>query len=335
MGRLNAVTTDGFCGRLWVRRRNGRIAALTALLLATCSNVALAAGEGAHRHVTSRADGPSGVVLALLIAFAGALLGALVAYAARELRRAWSHRRGLLTGFWLWVTYDPGDIDMDHPVFSIELLEIKHRHSVHGGKIRGTAWRVFADEDSSTWDRRWTLTGWPLEEFVECVYKSETGGGNGVVNMWRTNPGYEGEYIPARKASRRGQPHDSIVTEWARLPQEFPEKLKQAIELIPADEARNYPRRVRRALGLAKPLLRQVEEWLPYAIASVDNQFALQATLASRVQEQELGRENGSLEIYRKDLRLGRHSAIHRLREAEHDRAEDDRELADDSRSAA
>jgi hypothetical protein len=336
MTRANATIAGKICGRLRASARSCGIVALTALIVAASASVACAAGPSAsgHHQVVSRIDGPSGVPVALLIAFAGAVLGALAAYAGRVLRTRWSHRRGLLTGLWLWVTYNRGDGKMERPVFSIELLEIKHRHSTSGEKIRGTAWRVFAHKDMSTWDRRWTLTGYALDRFVECVYKSETGGGNGVVNMWRTNPGYEGEYIPARKASRRGQPHDSIVTEWARLPRELPQQLKEAIELIPEDEAKKYPRRVRRALGLGKPLLVHVKEWLPYAVALSDNQLALQATQTNRPTEGDAEQEKRSLEIYRRDLGLLQHSTVRSLRQVQADEPKSEGEHGD-TRSAA
>jgi hypothetical protein len=315
MTRSEAQTTKKRRGRRHICRLGCSAVALATLVLAASASATFAAtgSERVQYQVASRTDDLNGVPLALLIAFAGALLGALVAYFARQLRTMWKHRRGLLTGFWFWVTYNRDDREMERPVFSIELLEVKHRHSVHGEKIRGTAWRVFADEDFSTWDRRWTLTGWALEDGVECVYKSETGGGNGVVNMWRTKPGYEGEYIPARNASRRGEPHDSIVTEWARLPRELPQKLKEAVELIPEEDAKKYPRRVRRALGLNKPVLKRLGEWLPYAIAPIDNQLVLQAALASR-QVEDTEQEARALEIYRSDLHLDRHGNVHPIR---------------------
>lgn len=289
------------------------VIALTALVVAASASVAYAAGGvKLHHPVTPQADVLSGVPLGLLVAFAGAVLGAFAAFAGRELRKAWSHHRGLLTGFWLWITYERGDLTMSRPVVSIELLEIKHRLTAGGEKIRGAAWRVFAHKERSTWDRLWTLTGWAKGTFVECVYMSETGGGDGVVNMWKTNPGYEGEYIQARKVAKRGQPNDSIVTEWARLPRELPQRLKEAVACIPAEDAERYPRRVRRALGLSKPLGTRLREQLPYAAATVDNQLALQATLASKVAEAELELEQERLAIYRCDLQLGEHSGVRR-----------------------
>lgn len=336
MTRSEAETTKKRRGRACIRSLGCSVIALAALVVAASASATFAAtgGERVHYQVASGTDGLSGVPLALLIAFTGALLGALVAYLARELRTMWSHRRGLLTGLWFWVTYNRDDRTMERPVFSIELLKVKHRHSAHGEKIRGTAWRVFADKDVSTWDRRWTLTGWALEDGVECVYKSETGGGNGVVNMWRSNPGYEGEYIPARNASRRGEPHDSIVTEWARLPCELPQKLKEAVELIPEEEAKKYPRRVRRALGLNKPVLKQLGEWLPYAVAPIDNQLVLQAALASRQAEGDVEQEARSLEIYRSDLHLDRRGNVHPIRPLDLPRPGSDRDIDADSSAA-
>ncbi len=315
------------------------VVALVALVFAASASVAYAAGGAKLRHpVAASADGLSGVPLGLLVAFAGAVLGAFAAFAGRELRKAWSHHRGLLTGFWLWITYERGDLTMDRPVFSIELLEIKHHLSAAGEKIRGTAWRVFADRERSTWDRRWTLTGYAMDKFVECVYKSETGGGNGVVNMWRTNPGYEGEYIQARKAAVRGRPNDSIVTEWARLPRELPQRLKEAVARIPAEDAERYPRRVRRALGLGKSLATRVREQLPYAAAAVDNQLALEAALASEISELEQAGEReqaGPITIYRRDLRLGEHSKVQRPRSIGPSRLDDDAPGSDPEDRAA
>jgi hypothetical protein len=300
------------------------VMALTALIVAATTGVAFAAsGVKLQHHAASHTGGLSRTLADLLVAFAGAVLGAFAAFAGRELRKAWSNHRGLLTGFWLWVTYERGDLTMSRPVFSVELLEVKHRLSAGGEKIRGTAWRVFADKERSTWDRRWTLIGWAKDKFVECVYKSETGGGNGVVNMWKTNPGYEGEYVPAQKAEERGRPNDSIVTEWARLPRELPQRLKEAVARIPAEDAERYPRRVRRALGLSKPIGVQLRERLPYAAAPVDNELALQAMLAGNATEEELER----LVIHRCDLQLGEHSKQRRLHSIEPSQVDTERDV--------
>jgi hypothetical protein len=290
------------------------VVALTALIVAATAGVAFAAGGvKPQHHVASHADGLSRTLADLLVAFIGAVLGAFAAFAGRELRKAWRNHRGLLTGFWLWVRYERGDLTMSRPVFSVELLQVKHRLSAGGGKIRGTAWRVFADKERSAWDRRWTLIGWAKDKFVECVYTSETGGEDGVVNMWKTNPGYEGEYIQARKAAERGQPNDSIVTEWARLPRELPQRLKEAVARIPAEEAKRYPRRVRLALGLSKPLGAQLRQRLPFAAAPLDDQLAPQATSTSNAPEGEMER----FVIHRCDLQLGEHSKPRRLQSIE------------------
>jgi hypothetical protein len=316
MTRHETETRD-FRARIGACAEAAGVVALTALIFGTSAGAAFAAGGvKLHRSSAPHADVLTGLTLGLLVAFAGAVLGALAAFAGRELRKAWSHHRGMLTGFWLWVTYERGDLTMSRPVFSIELLQIKHHQSAAGETIRGTAWRVFANRERSTWDRRWTLTGYAKDKFVECVYKSETGGGDGAVNMWKTNPGYQGEYIQAREASVRERTNDAIATEWARLPRELPQQLQQAIAQIPAEDAEKYPRRVRRALGLSKSLRTRVLEQLPFAAAAVDNQFALQATLAGEASEVAL-EEIEQITILRRELHLGEHCKLCRPRTIE------------------
>ncbi|HEX4482697.1 MAG TPA: hypothetical protein VH081_02830 [Solirubrobacteraceae bacterium] len=310
MAQHETETARDFRTRIGACAEAAGVVALAALTFGASAGAAYAAGGvKLHHSFAPRADVLSGVPLALLVAFAGAVLGALAAFAGRELRKAWSHHRGLLTGFWLWITYERGDLTMSRPVLSIELLQLKHHQSASGETIRGTAWRVFANKERSTWDRRWTLTGYAKDKFVECVYKSETGGGDGAVNMWKTKPGYQGEYIQAREAPVRGRTNDAIATEWARLPRELPQQLKQAIARIPAEDAEKYPRRVRRALGLSKSLRTRVLEQLPFAVAAVDNQLALQATLAVDTSQVAL-EEAEQMTIRRRELHLGEHAKL-------------------------
>jgi hypothetical protein len=254
------------------------------------------------------------------IPLAVALVAALMIFLARAARERWIYRRGALTGYWLWLTYDPEDSGMRGAVWSIELAELKHRHTTKADKITGTVWRVFDRDVPSHWARRWTLTGWKVDEVVEGVYKwtRERGGSHGVIHVWETDDGFAGQYIRVvRYAHGRRLTHDRVDawTEWTRLPELSNTALAVAVGRIPPRAAKEYPRRVRRRLGIRTPWLPRFLEGMAYAVAPLDNYFALaRASEARRSTQRDPQRDDGPLDIYRADLGLGAQTDVTNLR---------------------
>jgi hypothetical protein len=262
-----------------------------------------------HRAGAAR-DTQSVVYRDFLVAIGAGLATSLALFGARAAWERIVYSRGQLTGYWLWVTYEPGDLEMQKPVWSVELLRLKHRHTRKEDEVDGAAWRVYDRDEEPRWSRRWTLTGWKIDDVLESVYKSsDPAGGHGVVHMWTTEGGYEGKYIRVTRSSNGGKPtHEPVLVmnEWARLPRQIPARLREALDNIPGYAVQNYPRRVRYELGLEEPFFARLSQGMAYAlIPSGDNRFALLDEQRRKASEPGPPRGSSRWPIYRRDLGLG------------------------------
>jgi hypothetical protein len=112
---------------------------------------------------------------------------------------------------WYQLVYHPGDENRADDLWSIELLEIKHRSS----SLRGTMWRTFFRD----FEKRWTWQAYAKGNLITGSYRQDRGnGGDGLIQMIRVSPDqWSGDVIWAQGRADDGR----VLTERQIAPMEW------------------------------------------------------------------------------------------------------------------
>jgi len=196
----------------------------------------------------------------------------LVAAIGVQIRRR-LEQRGEVAGYWLQLTYEPGDEDRAEPIRSIELLELRN----HKSGVTGTMWRLYCSE----WERRWAFVGRSEDGVISGVYwatRDHRGGFGSVLMTEEERWLYAGEFFwtvyqhlegGAVSVTRRSEP-----MEWIALQACHDVGLEKVItRYLDCGASEFMPLRCRAVLGIGKAHWRaRIREALASASATFSPQ---------------------------------------------------------------
>ncbi len=210
--------------------------------------------------------------------------------------------------WWLVAVYNPGDVSLTGPIWSIEICRLWHV----GARVGGTLWRLYTRELRG-YGRRWHVSGRVEESVFRASYWAtrDKNGGYGALSLWEAGAS-DGGAAPCERYV--GTLHCAVAatsaewtarcedrpTEWVPLPASG--TMDMILERIPEAAVCSYlPRAGRERLWRD---MEPYQENLALAAATVELRFALEVRRLSRARELRSAPENRAA-LFRSDLPLG------------------------------
>lgn len=210
-------------------------------------------------------------------------------------------RSGMLTGYWFWILYEEGDSEMSGPIHSVEVVHLRHRKMRRVDRLWGTAWRLFAKEESVHRSRRWSFEGHCDDPVVwgSYVWTRERDGAGGTTDVLRVDKRLAGAFTrEERTTNGHAVEYDRKRhwTRWVQVPDHISPRLRKKLDFVPVVDANRYPWRIRRRLLIPNRGIGWLAGALALSVSPIDNRLALSIRESERA-PRECGDDDPPLEL--------------------------------------